>query len=139
MKKCNVMPRHLRLGLCIEEFPQVQGFQDVVQEIPIVDDDGQLVETRQSLVPTPADEVMRKYDYREFSLTKLTAAGVPLKTININPSRNRSISDLYDACMSMDNAQKYVEFLEKQQQERDSWFSSKSIENVQNVELNEIY
>lgn len=130
------VPRHIRLGVCCD-VPSLESFHDVIDEIPIVDASGNVIELRKSIKRVPAVEAMSAYDVDKFRLSAMVKAGVPLSVVNINHSNTFTIEQLHEICQNLDSAESYVAKVAQQQKERESWFSE--IEENNNVELNEIY
>lgn len=134
----NYVPRHIRLGVCCS-IPDVKCFQDVREEIPVVEEDGSVVQSFAKLVPHPVEEVMSKYDYNKFRLQALLDAGVPLKQVNINPSMSTIINDLESVAIKLDSAEKAAEKAFAVRAEKESWFKESADSLVDGVEPNEIY
>lgn len=133
------VPRHFRLGVCCG-IPDVKFYQDVREEIPVVEEDGSVVQSFAKLVPHPVEEVMAKYDYNKFRLQALLDAGVPLKQVNINPSLSTIINQLESVAIKLDSAEKVAENAAAVREEKESWFKeSDDSSKADDVELNEIY
>ena len=134
------VPRHLRLGVSCG-LPKVDLFQEVREEIPILDDNGNCVRLESVLVSRPANEVMQQYKLEQFKLSHMVAAGVPLKMVNINSSSSVTIDKLEKIAQDLDAADKYVKKLEEQRKERESWFKFDDVDVPQEekIDLNEIY
>lgn len=115
------VPRHIRLGVSCS-VPDVQSYQDVVVDVPVVDN-GILVQTYKSVKSVSASEVMSKYKVSQFRLSALLQAGVPLKVININHSDQFTVDQLESICMKLENAEAYVNRIQQQHDERNSWFT----------------
>lgn len=117
----NYLPRHIRMGKCCD-LPKVDLFQEIREEIPILDDQGNCVRIESVLVARPANEVMQQYKLEQFKLSHMVAAGVPLKMVNINSSSSVTIDKLEKIAKDIDAADKYVQKLEEQRREREAWF-----------------
>lgn len=141
MKRENLLkkyvPRHFRLGVCTG-IPEIESFQETVEEVPILDASGCPVRTERIIKRVSSDENMDKYRLSAFRLSALVSAGVPMSMVNINSSTTAKIEDLVSICKSLDGAEKYVEMLENQRKERESWFVDSS-SSVSESKLNEIY
>lgn len=132
------VPRHIRLGLSIEPKNQRPGVHELVEEIPVVDENGSVVYTESVKRLIDADEDMQQYKLSAFDLSALIKAGVPLKAVNLTKSRTASIDQLLAVCQSVDGAEKLVQRYEEQRKERELWLQP-AVENVNETELNEIY
>lgn len=133
----NYVPRHIRLGVCCS-VPEIKAFQDVREEIPVVDERGSVVQSYAKLVPYPVEEVMSKYDCESFRLQALLDAGVPLKQVNINPSMSSIIRDLESVAGKLDSVDKAVADAAAVRAEKESWFKETD-ESLPDVEPTEIY
>ena len=116
------VPRHMRLGVCTG-VPEIVGYQEQKREIPIVDDDGAVVETRSEIVRVPAVVAMAKYKFEDFRLSALQKAGVPLKMVNVNRSRAYTISELEKISENIDNQEQFVNSVLQEREQRKSWFA----------------
>lgn len=119
----NYVPRHIRLGLSLSEEVPFESYQDVIENVPVVDDSGSVVFSKQILKSVPSGEVMKKYKVSNFRLSALIKAGVPLKVVNVNSSNSATIEQLVSVCKSIDSADSYVNRVLEQKKERESWFS----------------
>lgn len=117
----NYVPRHIRLGVCASA-PEVQCFQEFPEEIPIVDSDGIVLEVRKSIKRVPASEAMAKFPCENFRLSKLIKSGVPMSMVNVNRSTNFTIEQLDNINRNIDSAEKFVQNMVAQRNERASWF-----------------
>lgn len=115
------VPRHLRLGVCVKD-QDVVGFHEEKREIPIIDDNGNVVEIRYEIVRVPAVEAMAKYKVSDFRLSALQKAGVPLKMVNINRSSAFTINELEKICQNLDNSEQFVNKVLQQRAEAQNWF-----------------
>lgn len=115
--------RHFRLGVCCKS-PCVECFTDVVEDVPVVDDDGVVVESYKVLKHVPVSEVMSKYKVEDFRLSALVRNGVPLKLVNINHTSMFTISELERISMDIDAADRFVQKIASEQAEKQSWFKS---------------
>lgn len=132
------VPRHVRLGLCCFSHP-LDLRQDVIDDIPIVDDRGSVVKTVSKIKSVPASELMSKYKCSAFSLSALVKAGVPLKVVNINSSSAATIDKLEQICVQLDSADAFVNKVMAQKLERESWFKDPDEAPVDTTEFKEIY
>ena len=126
MLKCvnsikDYIPRHLRLGLSAD-VPVLEAYQDIVESVPVIDDDGSVVTSHTLVKRINAHEVMSKYNVSQFRLSALVKAGVPLKMVNINSSTVASIEQLKNVVERLDNADLYVQRVLDERKERESWF-----------------
>lgn len=115
------VPRHLRLGSVVTE-EKVEAFHEQKREIPIIDDNGHVVEVRYEIVKVPAAESMAKYKLSDFRLSAMVSAGVPLKMVNINRSNSFTINELEQICQNLDNSEQFVNKVLQQRAEAQNWF-----------------
>lgn len=127
----------MRLGVSCGA-PEIQDFQDVVSEIPVVDGAGSVVRADSVLKSVPAEDVMSKYLVKNFRLSSLVDAGVPLKVVNINHSSSFDLSELQKICSDVDSAERLVQKFEAQKKEKESWFKFDD-DSVSSDDVNEIY
>lgn len=131
----NYVSRHKRLGVsCV--VPEIQCFQDVVNEVPIIDGAGSVVRTDMVIKSVPVEEVMSKYLVDNFALSALVDSGVPLKVVNINHSCAFDLTELQKICADIESAEKLVQNFEAQKKEKESWFNLdyKPLESKEDVE-----
>lgn len=117
------VPRHIRLGLCCKS-PNYDCFHDVVELVPVVDVDGVVVETHKVMKSVPVSEVMSKYKVDNFRLSTLVRDGVPLKLVNINHTSTFTISELERISQNIDATERYVQKVDSERREKESWFKS---------------
>lgn len=120
------VPRHLRLGVCVkqQDLENVSNFHEEKREIPIIDDNGNVVEVRYEIVRISAVDSMAKYKLSDFRLSALQKAGVPLKMVNINRSNSFTINELEQICQNLDNSEQFVNKILQQRAEAQNWFKS---------------
>ena len=71
----NYVPRHLRLGVCCT-VPDIVDFHEVIESIPVVDDNGDVVSTTMFMKEVPASEQMSKYRLSAFRLKARIQRGI---------------------------------------------------------------
>lgn len=121
--KCYV-PRHVRLGLCVD-VPIIQDvYHDVAESVPVLDNDGSVVRTHSVIKSIPVADDMRKFKLSKFRLSALLESGVPLNVVTINQSNVASIEQLKRVCDSIVSAEEVVQRFENEKKERESWFAS---------------
>lgn len=125
MKKVldSYVPRHKRLGLCCS-VPLYACFHDVVELVPVVDEDHLVVETHKVMKSVPVSDVMSKYKVDNFRLSTMVRNGVPLKLVNINHSSTFTISELERISQNIDATERYVQKVDSERREKESWFKS---------------
>lgn len=121
MLKIDYVPRHLRLGVCTDPL-DFQGFHDIVENIPVIDDDGKLIETHRVVKSISASEAMSKYKVSDFKLSALLKNGIPLKMVNVNRSQAFTIDELESIASKLDSADSFVSRVLKEREEKRSWF-----------------
>lgn len=128
------VPRHIRLGLCVD-VPVIQdAMHDVVESVPVVDSDGSVIRTHSIIKSIPVEDYMRKYKLSKFRLSALLESGVSLKVVNINQSNVASIEQLKRVCDSIGSAEDVVQRFENEKKERESWFVAlESSDNVSEI------
>ena len=126
------VPRHIRLGLCCQP-PVYECYTEVVEVIPVVDDDGVVVESHKVLKSVPVFEVMSKYKVDDFRLSSMVRNGVPLKLVNINHSNSYTITELERISKDIDVTERYVQKVASERREKESWF--KSFDDLDTKEL----
>lgn len=118
------VPRHIRLGLCVD-VPVIQDAKhDIVESVPVVDSDGSVVRTHSVIKSIPVVDDMRKYKLSKFRLSALLQSGVPLNVVNINQSNVASIEQLKRVCDSIGSAEDVIQRFENEKKERESWFAA---------------
>lgn len=135
MKKVldSYVPRHLRLGVCCS-IPKIECFHDVVELVPVVDEDGVVVETHKVLKQVPVSDVMSKYKVDNFRLSSMVRNGVPLKLVNINHTSTFTISELERISQNIDAADNFVKQVSAEREEKQSWFKSFDDKDVKDLE-----
>lgn len=124
MLKIDYVPRHLRLGTCVDVSDySFKSYQEVPETIPVVSDDGRVLQSYTRIVSHPSDEVMSKYKVEDFKLEKLINDGVNLKMVNLNRSSVFTIDELENISKSIDNAETFVNQVLQQREEQKRWFS----------------
>lgn len=129
------VPRHLRLGLCVD-VPVIQDVnRDIVESVPVVDSDGSVVRTHSVIKSIPVAYDACKYKLSKFRLSALLQSGVPLNIVNINQSNVASIEQLKRVCDSIGSAEDVVQRFENEKKERESWFAASDASN----DLSDVY
>lgn len=114
------LPRHFRLGVCCS-VPDLRNFQEIREEIPVVNDNGDTVYSKSVLKCVDADENMSKYKASAFRLSAMVENGVPLRVVNVNSSNSVTIDKLLHVCENIDSADQFIKRVLDQQKERESW------------------
>lgn len=126
------VPRHLRLGVSCS-VPSVPSFVDVVEEIPVTDGRGSSVFRSNSIKSVPADDAFAAYKLSMFKLSAMVQNGVPLNVVNVNNSQSYTIDQLERICKYLDGADRFVQRVVQQQEEKKSWFAPVEVENDRSV------
>lgn len=117
------VPRHIRLGVCCK-LPVLLSFRDVLEEIPVIDEAGSVIETRSVLKRVPVSDVMSVFNVEDFRLSTMVKNGVPLNVVNVNNSSAFTIDQLERICQNIDNVESFVNKVAQEKAEKQSWFAS---------------
>lgn len=134
--KLNVMnidyvPRHLRIGVNLE-VPVIDCSHEIKVEVPVTDDDGNVLFISSDVKRVPSSETIGKFTYGQFMLKNLVKQGVNLKTFNMNRSLGCQISELESICQGLENAEQYVNRVLAERKAKESWLKPETENN--NVE-----
>lgn len=122
MLKIKYVPRHLRIGVCCEP-DKIVGFHEFPEIVPVVDDDGNVIERVKRVKRVKASDDMSKFLVSNFKLSKLLKDGVPLKMVNVNRSSSFTIDELEHIAQSIDDADQFVNRVMAERKERENWFN----------------
>lgn len=124
------VPRHKRLGVCAG-VPDIQPFADVVESVPVLEDDGTPVRIEYVHRTVPVEDVMSQFRLSHFRLSTMIENGVPLKVVNINRSKSMDIAQLERICESVDGAERFVQKSLEYQKELQSFFNPENAKPVE--------
>lgn len=127
------VPRHFRLGA--SELPSFKSTRSIPVEVPITDDDGNVIGVQTMYKSVPASDEMSKFRVGQFKLEKLLEAGVPLEIVNVNRSSMWQMDKLVDAMQNVEYLEKVKSVLERQKEERDLLFPQSVNDQSDNVNV----
>lgn len=117
------VPRHIRLGIPSNVEPVFVGFHDVVETIPVLDENKRVASTFDSHKLVEPKDTIGKFKASDFDIDMLQGAGVPLDIVNINPSSSRTLGDIAVAVSKLQNLEEYASVVKKQQDELNQFFN----------------
>lgn len=115
--------------------PSFKSTRSIPVEVPITDDDGNVIGVQTMYKSVPASDEMSKFRVGQFKLEKLLEAGVPLEIVNVNRSSMWQMDKLVDAMQNVEYLEKVKSVLERQKEERDLLFPQSVNDQSDNVNV----
>lgn len=125
------VPRHIRLGLPVGVEPCFVQKHDVVEEVPILNDEKRIVSSVSKHVLYDPKDTIGKFKASDFDIDMLQAAGVPLSIVNLR-TPGITMNQIVNNLSQIENLEEVVSKVQAQNAERESWFNPKNVESPKN-------
>lgn len=103
------IPRHAQFEPLVIVHPA--GTRELSENVPVVDEEGSVINTYQRIKEVPLKDVINKYKDSDFKLSNLLSAGVPLSEISIVESSEKQLDFVNYLAGKIDSIQPLIKEL----------------------------